>query len=66
MHSVWFGEFMGTLVLVLLGNGVNAGVTLRKSYAADSGWIVITTGWALGSAVRRDGGAGVRQSRRHI
>lgn len=47
MHSVWFGEFMGTLVLVLLGNGVCAGVTLRKSYAADSGWIVVTTGWAL-------------------
>ena len=48
MHSMWFGEFMGTLVLVLLGNGVNAGVTLRKSYAADAGWMVITTGWALG------------------
>jgi glycerol uptake facilitator protein len=48
MHSVWFGEFMGTLVLVLLGNGVCAGVTLRKSYAADAGWMVITTGWALG------------------
>ena len=47
MHSVWFGEFMGTLVLVLLGNGVNAGVTLRKSYAADAGWMVVTTGWAL-------------------
>jgi len=47
MHSVWFGEFLGTLVLILLGNGVCAGVTLRKSYAADSGWLVITTGWAL-------------------
>jgi glycerol uptake facilitator protein len=47
MHSIWFGEFMGTLVLILLGNGVNAGVMLRKSYAADSGWMVITTGWAL-------------------
>jgi glycerol uptake facilitator protein len=47
MHSVWFGEFLGTLVLILLGNGVSAGVTLRKSYAADSGWLVITTGWAL-------------------
>jgi glycerol uptake facilitator protein len=47
MHSVWFGEFIGTLVLILLGNGVNAGVTLRKSYAADSGWLVITTGWAI-------------------
>jgi glycerol uptake facilitator protein len=48
MQSPWLGEFLGTLVLVLLGNGVNAGVTLRKSYAADSGWMVVTTGWALG------------------
>ncbi len=48
MHSVWFGEFLGTLVLVLLGDGVNAGVTLRKSYAADAGWMVVATGWALG------------------
>lgn len=47
MHTPWFGEFMGTLVLILLGDGVNAGVTLRKSYAANSGWMVITTGWAL-------------------
>ena len=47
MHSPWFGEFIGTMVLVLLGNGVCAGVTLRKSYAANSGWIVVTTGWAL-------------------
>jgi glycerol uptake facilitator protein len=48
MHSIWFGEFLGTLVLVLLGNGVGANVTLRNSYAADAGWMVITTGWALG------------------
>jgi glycerol uptake facilitator protein len=47
MHSVWLGEFLGTLVLVLLGNGVNAGVTLRKSYAADAGWMVIAAGWAF-------------------
>src|ERR1700684_2089040 len=52
MHSIWFGEFMGTLVLILLGDGVNAAVTLRKSYAADSGWMVITTGWALGVLCR--------------
>lgn len=48
MHSPWFGEFMGTLVLVLLGTGVNAGVILRKNYAEDSGWLAITIGWALG------------------
>jgi glycerol uptake facilitator protein len=47
MHSVLFGEFIGTLVLVLLGNGVCANVTLRKSYAADAGWMVICAGWAL-------------------
>src|SRR3974390_2614063 len=47
MHSNWFGEFMGTLVLILLGNGVCANVTLRKSYAADAGWMVVTTGWAI-------------------
>jgi glycerol uptake facilitator protein len=38
---------MGTLVLVLLGTGVNAGVILRKSFAADAGWMVIATGWAM-------------------
>jgi glycerol uptake facilitator protein len=47
MHSVWFGEYLGTLVLILLGNGVNANVTLRKSYAADAGWMVVATGWGL-------------------
>lgn len=47
MHSVWFGEFLGTLVLVLLGNGVCANVTLRRTYAADAGWMVVTTGWAI-------------------
>lgn len=47
MHSAWFGEFMGTMVLILLGEGVNAGVKLRKSYAADAGWLAITTGWGI-------------------
>lgn len=47
MHSVWLGEYFGTLVLVLLGNGVNANVTLRETYAADAGWMVVTTGWAI-------------------
>jgi len=47
MHSVWFGEFLGTLVLILLGNGVCANVSLRRTYAADAGWMVVTTGWAI-------------------
>jgi glycerol uptake facilitator protein len=47
MTSPFLGEFMGTLVLVLLGNAVNAGVLLKKSKAENSGWIVITAGWAF-------------------
>ena len=47
MHSLWLGEFMGTLVLVLLGLGVGAGTNLRKSYGANAGWMAICTGWAL-------------------
>jgi glycerol uptake facilitator protein len=47
MVSPFFGEFMGTLVLVLLGDGVVAGVLLKKSKAESSGWIVITAGWAI-------------------
>ena len=46
-HSVWLGEFMGTFILILLGNGVNASVSLRKTYAEGAGWIVVTTGWGL-------------------
>lgn len=42
-----FGEFMGTLVLILLGNGVVANVLLKKTKAEASGWMVITTGWGL-------------------
>ncbi|MEO4706711.1 MIP/aquaporin family protein [Pediococcus pentosaceus] len=41
------GEFIGTFVLVLLGDGVVAGVSLRKSKAEASGWIAITLGWGL-------------------
>jgi glycerol uptake facilitator protein len=47
MHSPWFGEFMGTLVLILLGDGVVAGVLLKRSKAESSGWLVITSGWAF-------------------
>ena len=47
MSSPIFGEFMGTLVMILLGNGVVAGVLLKRSKADGGGWIVITTGWAF-------------------
>jgi glycerol uptake facilitator protein len=47
MHSMWLGEFLGTFVLILFGNGVNASVSLRKTYAEGAGWMVIATGWAI-------------------
>ena len=47
MDKRLFGEFMGTMVLVLMGNGVVANVLLRKSKAEGAGWMVIATGWAL-------------------
>jgi len=40
-------ELIGTFLLILLGCGVNANVSLKKTYGEGSGWIVITTGWAL-------------------
>ena len=47
MDNRFFGEFMGTAVLILMGNGVVAAVLLKKSKAENAGWIAITTGWAL-------------------
>jgi glycerol uptake facilitator protein len=44
-------EIVGTMLLVLLGDGVVAGVVLNKSKAQNSGWIVITTGWAMAVAM---------------
>ncbi len=43
----YLGEFLGTAVLVLLGDGVVAGVLLSRSKAQNAGWLAITTGWAL-------------------
>ena len=42
-----FGEFAGTAILVLLGDGVVAGVLLKGSKAEGAGWLAITAGWAF-------------------
>jgi glycerol uptake facilitator protein len=41
------GEFMGTMMLILMGDGVVAGVLLKRSKAENSGWMVIASGWAF-------------------
>lgn len=43
----FIAELIGTLILILLGNGVVANVVLNKTKGNSGGWIVITTGWAL-------------------
>jgi len=43
----FLGEILGTMILILLGDGVVAAVLLNKSKAQNSGWIVITAGWAF-------------------
>jgi glycerol uptake facilitator protein len=47
MTSPFLGEFVGTAVLILLGNGVVANVLLKKSKGEGGGWIVISAGWAF-------------------
>lgn len=42
------GEIFGTAVLILLGGGVCAAVTLKRSKARDAGWLAITFGWGFG------------------
>ena len=48
MNPQYIGEFMGTLVLVLIGNGVVANVVLKKTLGSNSGWAVIVSGYGLG------------------
>ena len=45
--SIFFSEFLGTAILLALGNGVVANVVLNKTKGYNSGWIVIAFGWAI-------------------
>ncbi|PYV15973.1 MAG: aquaporin [Acidobacteria bacterium] len=49
--SIYLAELVGTMILVILGDGVVANVVLDKSKGQNSGWIVITTGWAMAVAI---------------
>jgi glycerol uptake facilitator protein len=44
-------EMVGTMVLILFGEGVVANVVLKKSKAENAGWMVVTTAWAIGVAM---------------
>lgn len=45
--SVYLSEFLGTMMMILLGDGVVAGVLLKGSKAEGAGWITITLAWGL-------------------
>lgn len=47
MTPFFLGELLGTMFLIILGDGVVANVLLSKSKGENAGWIVITTGWAF-------------------
>jgi glycerol uptake facilitator protein len=49
--GMYVAEFVGTLILILFGDGVVANVVLKKSKGENGGWIVITAGWAFAVAV---------------
>jgi len=47
MPAGFMGELLGTMILILLGDGVVAAVLMNRSKAQNAGWIVITAGWAF-------------------
>lgn len=47
MFSLFLAEFVGTMILIFLGDSVVANVVLKKTNGNNSGWIVITAGWAF-------------------
>lgn len=49
--SIYMAEFLGTMILVWLGDGVVASVALNKSKGKDGGWIVVTLAWGLAVAI---------------
>lgn len=49
--SIFIAELFGTLILILLGNGVVANALLAKSKGEKGGWMVITAGWGFAVAI---------------
>ena len=49
--SEYLGEAIGTMILIIMGDGVVAGVLLKHSKAENSGWVVIVAGWGMAVAL---------------
>ena len=63
---MFLGEVVGTALLILIGDGVVAGVLLDKSKAQNSGWVVITWAWAMGVFVGVLGSLAVSEGVAHL
>jgi glycerol uptake facilitator protein len=50
MTAFW-GEVIGTMILIVFGCGVGAGMSLKRTHSNSSGWVVITFAWGLGVAI---------------
>lgn len=44
----FLGEFLGTMILIVLGVGCGAGISLNKAYAKGQGWLFVTLAWGMG------------------
>ena len=68
--SIFFGEFLGTLIMILLGNGAVANVLLNQSKGQNGGWIVISAGSGIcsrsGCVYRRMDERSTSEPRGHI
>ena len=60
------GEFIGTMILVLMGNGNVANLVLKKTKGEGSGWIVIVMGWTFGVMMGVFAAIGTGSSDAHI
>src|SRR4051795_6057995 len=49
--QTYLAEALGTMMLVLLGDGVVANVLLERSKGQQSGWMVVATGWGVAVAI---------------
>ncbi|MBO6522996.1 MAG: aquaporin family protein [Balneolaceae bacterium] len=45
--EAYLGEVLGTFLLIILGLGVSANVSLKKTYGSGGGWLLINWGWAI-------------------
>ena len=43
----FIGEFLGTMILIVLGVGTGAGINLKTSYARNAGWLFVTLAWGM-------------------